>query len=490
MSLEEQIANKEAEILEKKAKIEQLQFENAQLKKLIFGSKSERFKGQEIAAEQGNLFADPQEEPVVQTTEQITYTRKKNSNHNGRNVLPAHLPTREVIIEPQEDITRMVKIGELITETLDYTPASLIKVVTIRPKYAVKGQDEDDNNKKVVIASLPSRPIEKCIAEPGLLAHIIVRKFIDHMPFYRQIQRFKRDFYWEPSKSTVNDWFIAVCTLLEPLYEILKQQLLTSTYIQGDESPMKVLDKNKRGTSHQGYQWVYHSPSAGLVLFHYHRNRSAQAPKELLSTYKGVVQCDGYSSYNKLERIMADISLIGCWVHARRKFYEALNNDKVRSEHALGIFKEVYRHEVKCKAHTPEDRKDYRKQYVKPLMESLQEWIQEESIKVAPKSAIGKAMSYTQNQWPKLIRCLDDGRFELDNNLIENKIRPLALGRKNYLFAGSHKAAQRIAMMYSFFATCKIHGINPQEWLTDTLSKISDTKISNLESLLPIKPKV
>jgi len=202
VSLEEQITKKDKELSEKEAKIVQLEHENKQLKKLIYGTKSERFKSEEVPAEQGNLFADPQEEqPIVEATEQITYTRKKNSTHKGRNTLPAHLPVREEIIEPEEDTSDMVKIGEQITETLEYTPASLVKLIRIRPKYVRKTESDQLDGQQVIIAPMPSRPINKCIAEPSLLSHMVVSKFIDHLPFYRQIQMFKRDFKWEPKKS-------------------------------------------------------------------------------------------------------------------------------------------------------------------------------------------------------------------------------------------------------------------------------------------------
>ena len=212
-----------------------------------------------------------------------------------------------------------------------------------------------------------------------------------------------------------------------------------------------------------------------------------QAPKELLSNYKGYLQTDGYAVYDKLERTIPDIRLVGCWVHARRKFHEALDNDSKRSKHVLSIFSEMYKHEDVCreKKYSAEKRKLYRNKHLKPLLDKLKEWIEEECIKVTPKSPIGKAMSYTQNQWPKLKRVLEDGRLELDNNPVENKIRPLALGRKNYLFAGSHPAAQRIAMMYSFFASCKLNDVNPREWLTYVLENVNDTKITDIHTLLP-----
>ena len=209
---------------------------------------------------------------------------------------------------------------------------------------------------------------------------------------------------------------------------------------------------------------MYHAPLQGIVLFHYHTSRSVQAPKELLTNYQGWIQCDGYGVYDKLERKNAEMQLAGCWVHARRGFDKAKNSDQQRAIIALKLFSKIYGHEQQARPLEAEKRKEYRQQHIVPIITELKNRIDEESIKVTPKSPIGKAMTYCVNQWPKLERCFEDGRLQLDNNLIENKIRPLALGRKNYLFAGSHKAAQRIAMMYTFFATCRLHNINPREW--------------------------
>jgi len=465
--------------------IEVLKLENEQLKKWLFGSKKETHKKVEVPAEQGNLFdQEPPSEQTEAATESITYNRKKPSAHKGRKKLPSHLPVQEIIIEPDVDTSDMKKIGEEVTQTLDYTPASL-KIIRIRRiKYKKQGQDTDEDQ-QIIIAPLPQRPMKKCIAESSLLSHIIVRKFIDHLPFYRQIQAFKRDFNWEPSKSTVNDWFISVCTLLEPLYQQLEKELLNSSYIQADESPIKVQDKNKSGKTHQGYMWVMQDPVSKIVIFHYNKSRSHHAIKQILEYYVGWLQCDGYSAYDKLAQINENIKLAGCWVHARRKYYEAKDSDASRAKNALDIFTKVYHHEAECRTYQSNQRKSYRDKHIMPLIKELYDWIDKESVKVLPKSPMGKAMNYTLQQKAKLMACFQDGIIELDNNLIENKIRPLALGRKNYLFAGSHAAGQRIAMMYSLFATCKANNVNPYLWLKYVLDNIKSTDTSNLASLFP-----
>ena len=322
----------------------------------------------------------------------------------------------------------------------------------------------------------------KSIAESSLLTHIFVSKFVNHLPFYRQRQIFKRDYEWKISSSTINDWFIQTCTLLEPLYNRLQEKILSSGYIQADESPIKVQDKEKKGKTHQGYQWVYHAPVQKLILFNYRKGRGMQGPKEILSNYQGILQCDGYTVYDKIGKAKG-ITLAGCLVHVRRYFINALESEKTKAEYALDLFSKMYAAEQIAKESV--DRKVYRENHIKPLLLELRKWIDEQSIHVLPKSLLGKAMSYTIKQWDKLVNIFEDGIIELDNNLIENKIRPLALGRKNYLFAGSHAAGQRIAMMYSFFASCAANDINPSIWLKHVLDNIAETSIKNLDQLLP-----
>ncbi len=242
---------------------------------------------------------------------------------------------REVVIEPEEDTTGLKKIGEEVTGTLEHTPASLVKRRAIRPKYA-KADGEG-----VPIAALPSRPIDKSIAGACLLAHILTSKYVAHLPFYRQIQTFKRDFGWVPAQSTMSDWMAGCCQLLEPLYNRLKQKILGPGYIQADESPIKVLDGGKKGSTHQGYQWVYHDPVQKLVLFNYRRGRGQHGPKELLAAYNGYLQCDGYDVYDKIAGGSKDIDLAGCLAYASRKFHEALDNDQKRAEKALAIFRDI-----------------------------------------------------------------------------------------------------------------------------------------------------
>lgn len=464
-------------LLEHKNTLQEL----AQLKRLVFGQKRERFV-ENLDPQQLTLFEDTKEaEGYAWVPQQhIEYDRKTPKKHPGRTELPDHLPVEEVVIEPEEDTTGMKRIGEEITETLEYTPASLVKKRTIRPKYAKQ------DGEGIVIGNLPSRPIPKAIAEASLLSHIAVAKFIDHLPFYRQIQRFKREYQWEVSDSTINEWFVAVCTLLHPLYEVLQRKVLSNGYLQVDESPIKVLDQDKPGGTHQGYQWVYYSPESKLVFFNYRKGRGQHGPKEILKEYQGILQTDGWQVYDKYAQIPG-ITLAGCLAHARRYFDKSKQSNKAKSEEVLTIIQRIYAQERMCKEMlSAEDRQTFRKNHMQPIFEELRQWLDEElKGDITPKSDYGQAITYLNKQWPKLIRVLENERIELDNNLIENKIRPLALGRKNYLFAGSHDAAQRIAMMYSFFGSCTAHDINPYEWIKETLELIPETKLSGLHKLLP-----
>lgn len=479
------IAQKDILIAENNAQIASLKYRLAQLEKLIYGSKSEKYKSL-IAQDQLSLFdtTEPSEDQP-EPTEQISYDRKKKKQHPGRNPLPQHLPVEEVVIEPTEDTTDMVKIGEQITETLAYTPASLIKKRTIRPKYADKTTDT------IYIAQLPNRPLPKAIAEASLLSHIMVSKYVDHLPLYRQAGMFKRDFEWEVSQNTMNDWIRGSCDLLQPLYQAMIKKILSTGYLQADESPLKVLEYAEQSAKSppkkimQGYQWVYYSPELKMVYFNYRKGRGKNGPKEVLANYKGYVQCDGYAVYDHVAKLNPHITLVGCLCHARRKFVEAQDNDAKRSQYAIDIIGKIYKIERQIKDLSPEQGLKVRQEQTLPLLQQIKDWIEEQSIQVLPQSPIGKAMYYYQAQWEKLKQVAQDARLQLDNNLIENKIRPLALGRKNYLFAGSHQGAQRIAMMYTFFGTCKANDINPRDWLKTTLEKISDHPINRIHELIP-----
>lgn len=478
-----------------KGKYEAMKFEFEKLLDILTRSKSERYQPAEYPEQLCLPFVEEDEQQAPSEEEEITYKRHKKK-HPGRTELPEHLPVEETIIEPEEDTTDMTHIGDEITETIDYEPGRLVKKRYIRRKYARKKELEpesndssENNTSEVVIGQLPERPIPKSIAEAGLLAYLFVAKYVDHLPFYRQRQQLKRNYDWVLHQSTLNDWFAACCTLIDPLYEVLIEKALDTDYLQADESPIKVQDSKKKGKTHQGYMWVYRNHLTGLVLFDYRKGRGMDGPQERLENFRGTLQCDGYKVYESIaaKRKEGVIELVSCLAHIRRKFYDAQNHYPELADYALKLIRSLYMLERRYREEglEPKQIASRRKKEAAPLLDELIKWVNKNQPRHLSKGPIGKALVYAKGQLPKLKPYLEDGRIQIDNNLIENQIRPLALGRKNYLFAGSHKGAQRAAMMYSFFASCKTMDVNPLHWLRDTLKKIPTTKIGDLDTLLP-----
>lgn len=481
--LVKEIEQKESLIREKQIQIEFLRHQLDQYQKLVHGSKKEKFVPAQNA-EQVALDLDVPSD--VERTEgkqqKISYTRKPSKKQiverNGRMEFPKDLPRQEIVIEPSEDVSGCVKIGEEVTEELEVTPAVFFVKKYVRPKYARL------NGQGVAIAQLPSRPIDKGIPGPRLLATVLTDKYVDHLPIYRQVRRYQR-MGVELSESTIGGWITDSCELLTPLYELLKKQTLSSKYLQADESPIPVLDKTKKDKAHRGYYWVYHAPNDKRIFFDYREGRGREGPTEILNGFSGFLQTDGYGVYEKFQS--EGITTLSCMAHARRKFIEAQDNDRVRCNYVLEQMQDLYIVESFCREQnfSHEQRYQIRQEKSVPILNALHAWLLINLHQVPPASVMGKAISYAFSRWDKLCEYTKHGFLEIDNNLIENAIRPVALGRKNYLFAGSHAAAQRAAMIYSFFAMCKYHQVNPHHWLEATLAKIADTKLSNLHILLP-----
>ncbi len=283
----------------------------------------------------------------------------------------------------------------------------------------------------------------------------------------------------------------AVCNLLWPLYENLKHRVLSQGYIQADETPIPVLDKSKKGKTHQGYHWVYYSPLEKTVFFDYNKGRSREGPAKLLKNFSGYLQTDGYKVYDSFGG-RKSITHLNCMAHARRGFEKALDYDKAKAGYAMGMFQKLYDIERKAKLENmdSEQRHALRLNEALPVLNELGKWIVETYKTALPKSAMGKATAYCIPRWDKLMNYLNDGSLEIDNNFAENAIRPIALGRKNYLFAGSARGAERAAMFYSFFGTCKKNNVNPFEWLKKVLEVIPGHKVNRLDELLPQNLKI
>ncbi|MFD1771691.1 IS66 family transposase [Sphingobacterium suaedae] len=473
------ISSREQALVERDEKIDYLESQLAMYKRMQFGQKRERFEGD---PNQTMLPFEAEPAEVVQQQEEIKekieYVRKR-PNHKGRAKLPAHLPVEEVEIHPEGDLSEMVCIGKEITEELECQPAKFYIKRYIRYKYAAKDKSA------VAIAELPERVIDKGIPGASLLAMILTAKYIDHLPLYRQKQIFARENIQIPS-STIEGWTKQALEKLEPLYQKLVFDTKVQGYLQVDETPIKVLDSDKKGAAHQGYYWVYHAPLERTVLFDYSPTRGGVAAAPMLGDFKGYLQTDGYAVYEKYGK-KKEVTHLACWAHARREFEKALDNDKARAEKALLMIQQLYAVERQAKEGKldAEQTKECRLAESLPIINELGKWIFEEIKRTLPKSQIGKAMAYAYARWDALSAYLYDGNLHIDNNLVENAIRPVALGRKNYLFAGSHEAAQRAAMIYSFFAICKKHEVNPFQWLMHTLENIMSINHKNLKDLYP-----
>lgn len=460
-----------------------LRHELAQLKKMIFAARSERFEPADPSfTQQLSLGLAAEKQQTTAVAQQISYTRIINEPANiqlsvpARNPLPAHLERREIILEPggKEGLR---KLGDEVTEELEYEPGKLFVNRYVRAKYV------NEDNTGILVASMPERPLPKAIAGAGLLTQIVIDKYLDHLPLHRQMDRFKREGVNIPY-STISDWVSNTCKLIAPLYEALKKQVLASDYLHADETPIKVLDRDKKGETHRGYYWVYHNSLDGLVFFDYQPGRGREGPEKILKDFKGHLQTDGYAVYDIFEE-KKEVTLLHCMAHARRKFYEAQENDQVRAGYGLQQIQRLYEIERRIKDLSAGERQHVRNQEARPILQSLGAWMKQAYTEVLPKSVIGKALAYSITRWDALSLYTTNGKLNIDNNPVENAIRPVAIGRKNYLFAGSHEAAQRSAMLYSLLGTCKLNGINPFNWLKDVLSRIGKHPINKVQELLP-----
>jgi len=461
-------------------KVAYLESQLEMFRRMQFGQKRERFEDKDQLALPFEVTAQDLEKREEAFTEKITYQRKKkNTNHKGRQPLPDHLPVEQVKIYPEGDISQMKCIGQEETDELEYEPARFFIRRYIRYKYAHK------SGEGVIIGELPERVIEKGIPGSGLITSLIVDKYCDHMPLHRQLERFKREKV-PIAATTMNGWCARGLDRIVPLFEELIADVKSQGYLQVDETTIKVQDEGKKGKTHIGFYWVYHSPIDGNVVFDYQPTRGQKAPAHMLKDFKGYLQTDGYVGYNEYAK-QEGVTHLGCWAHARRYHERALDNDPERATHALREIQKLYAIErtIKKANLSPDQIKEVRLKEALPVINELGKWMTGQLKATLPKSLIGKALAYSVTRWDALCAYLYDGNLCIDNNQIEGKIRPVAVGRKNYLFAGSHKAAQRAAAIYSFFAICKKHEVNPYEWLKYTLENIMTIKYKDIKNLYP-----
>ena len=500
-SLESNITTLETDVTKLESHISKLEYELTWLRKKLFGKMSERFINSDPDSRQLDIFgeqlSDKEKEELEKAASQeqkliASTLTTKTSRTPRKDISLENLRVEETVIDPEGiNPEEYVCIGSDVTNKLAYKPAEFYVKRIIRRKFALKNQSEQQSEGKerptILIASLPESPIHKCMADTSLLTEIIIQKYLYHIPFHRQIARFT-DLGVRISSSTVGDWFSQSCELLRPLYDHLRRRVLSTDYIQVDESTIPVIDNEKKRTV-KGYLWVVRNPDNGEVFFHYDRgSRSEKTAMLLLHGFKGAIQSDGYQVYKRFEALEGKL-MLGCWAHARRKFDEALAENKKLANEALLQIQSLYaiEREADETGATPEQRKELRRTKAYPILVTFEKWLYDNYKALLPQSRTAKAISYTYSLFPKLSRYHLDGRYRIDNNLVENAIRPLAIGRKNYLFCGNAEAAIRAAVMYSLLGSCKAAGVNPTEWLEDVISRIysySNGK-GNLEELLP-----
>jgi len=466
-----------------------LQFRVNQLERMIFGKRSEKLSPMEVT----QLSLEIQAEEVISSsiTEIKDVSYKKLTKHispkvhPGRNTFPAHLRREEVVLMPYDYQDGDVYMGEEVTETLEYTSGEIWVKKTVRRKYVKK---HDNGSCTVKIADLPVQAIDKCIAGASLLAHVVVSKYIDSLPLYRQIEIFKRVGVEFPS-STVSNWITKVCELLHPLYELLKKEVLKAECLNVDETTMKVIDKSsKKGQTHVGWYWVYLHHWGKLVFFDYKPTRAGEVPESMLKDYRGYIQADGYAVYEGISKRNGNV-LVCCMAHVRRKFEELYKNSDKRAGAPLQLMNILFGIEEECRQGGLgfEQVRQVRQERAVPVLDELEAWLKHRKQQNDNDAPMLRAVNYALNRWDKLRVYVTDGMLQLDNNAAERAIRTVAIGRKNYMFSGSHEGAQRSAMLYSLTASCKLNGINPMVWMTDILSRVPylPKEDKYLEQLLP-----
>src|SRR4051794_28462888 len=480
-----------------RAEIEKLRLLIRQLQRGRFGRRSERLDPDQLQLgledlEQTAAAAEAAQEAATKGSDA---PRPPRSRRRNLGALPAHLPRVEVLVDVEDKSCpccggALHVIGEDTSEMLDLVPAQLRVKVIRRPRYGCRACEE-----AVVQAPAPERPITGGMASEALLAHVLVSKFSDHLPLYRQSQIFARQGV-ELDRSTLCDWVGRACWWLEPLWRLLRRHVMGSTRIFADDTRLPVLDPG-RGRTKTGRLWGYavdDRPWCGgtppAVVFLYAEDRKGEHPAAHLAGFEGILQVDGYSGFKRLleNRPPSAIRLAFCWAHCRRCFYEIHQaTGSPLAEEALRRIGELYAVETKIRGRPAEDRRAARQERSKPLVEALHAWLTVQLARVSGKSGLAEAIRYALRHWQGLVLFLEDGRLELDTNTVERAIRPIALGRKNALFAGSDGGAHHWAIVASLVATAKLNGVEPSAWLTDVLERMVSgrAKAHELERLLP-----
>jgi transposase len=481
-----QILGLEAQLNTRAAEIEHLKLMIAKLRRMQFGRKSEKLDHQieQLELQLEDLQAD-EGEAAREMPEADRAPRKKSV----RKPLPEHLPRDEKVYAPPSDASPscgggLRQLGEDVAEQLEYVPASFRVIRHIRPKMACSCCDA------IVQAPAPSCPIERGIAGPGLLAHILVAKFADHLPLYRQSVIYARDGV-DLDRALLASWVGAASALLRPLVDAIRRHVLASTKLHADDTPIPVLAPGN-GKTKTARLWTYvrdDRPSGdttpAAVWFAYTPDRKGIHPQTHLANFQGVLQADAYPGFNAL---YADgtIQEAACWAHARRKFYDLHEaRPSPLTAEALRRIGELYLIEADIRGKPPHERQQVRQVRSKPLIDDLESWLRASLEKLSRKSDTSAAIMYPLNLWPALARHCSDGQIEIDNSAAERALRGVAIGRRNYLFAGADTGGERAAATYSLIGTAKLNGVDPEAWLRHVLAHIADHPVNKVDDFLP-----